>query len=232
MQHNHNNVLLIDDLPTLGVYPQCLRRCPESIWSQISVRANPNQRSLKKKEPIMKMNIARMDIEIPAEVRRQIERKLARLGRLTKDIKEIRLELVEEKTKSRQDRFLSRLSVDISNTLLYGEERGENVLTAFDRAVAKVERQLEYHKGKLRDRVKSSLPGTEPVPSQLSAATPRKVAKTKKFTMKPMTLTEAADQMELLGHSFFLFYNFDSDKLNLIYRRKDGNYGLIEPEKS
>jgi predicted amidophosphoribosyltransferase len=49
MQHNHNNVLLIDDLPTLGVYPQCLRRCPESIWSQISVRANPNQRSLKKR---------------------------------------------------------------------------------------------------------------------------------------------------------------------------------------
>ncbi len=181
----------------------------------------------------MELHIASRDIEIPAEVRRQMDRKLARLGRLAKGIKEIKLELVEEKTKSRQDRFLSRLSVDSGNTLLHGEERGENVLTAFDRVVAKMERQVEHHKGKLRDKGKgASLTGSEPVNNSQLAANPGKVVKIKKFTMKPMTLTEAADQMELLGHDFFLFYNFDSDKLNLLYRRKDGDYGLIEPELS
>ena len=57
-----------------------------------------------------------------------------------------------------------------------------------------------------------------------------KVVKIKRFEVKPMSVAEAIDQMELLGHDFFLFFNDDSKKLNLLYRRKDGNYGLIEPK--
>jgi len=57
------------------------------------------------------------------------------------------------------------------------------------------------------------------------------VVKVKRFIIKPMSLDEAIDQMELLGHTFFLFSNADSNELNLLYRRKDGNYGLIEPER-
>jgi putative sigma-54 modulation protein len=58
----------------------------------------------------------------------------------------------------------------------------------------------------------------------------RKIVKVKRFTIKPMSVAEAAEQMELLGHDFFLFFNADAEELNLLYRRKDGNYGLIEPE--
>ena len=54
--------------------------------------------------------------------------------------------------------------------------------------------------------------------------------KVKRFAIKPMSVAEAADQMELLGHDFFLFFNANTEELNLLYRRKDGNYGLIEPE--
>ena len=60
--------------------------------------------------------------------------------------------------------------------------------------------------------------------------TPGKVVRVKRFTVKPMSVDEAMDQMELLGHDFFLFFNADSEELNLLYRRKDGNCGLIEPE--
>ena len=62
------------------------------------------------------------------------------------------------------------------------------------------------------------------------AQTTGKVTKVKRFAIKPMSVAEAIDQMELLGHDFFLFFNADSEELNLIYRRNDGNYGLIEPE--
>ena len=58
----------------------------------------------------------------------------------------------------------------------------------------------------------------------------QKVVKVKRFAVKPMSVAEAIDQMKLLGHDFFLFFNADTEELNLLYRRKDGNYGLIEPE--
>lgn len=178
----------------------------------------------------MELHITSRSIELSPEVRRRLERKLGRLGRLTKDATEIRLELAEEKTKPRQDRYLVRLTIDSGNTLLHSEERGENVLTAFDRVAAKMERQVEHHKGKLRNKGKgSSLTKSEPVLNMPAAAKTGKVVRVKRFTMKPMTVAEAADQMELLGHGFFLFYNIDAGQLNLLYRRKGGDYGLIEP---
>ena len=63
-----------------------------------------------------------------------------------------------------------------------------------------------------------------------TAPPPKRVIKVKRFAIKPMLVEEAIDQMELLGHDFFLFFNADSEELNLLYRRQDGNYGLIEPE--
>ncbi|GAH63762.1 unnamed protein product, partial [marine sediment metagenome] len=63
-----------------------------------------------------------------------------------------------------------------------------------------------------------------------TAPPPKRVIKVKRFAIKPMSVDEAIDQMELLGHDFFLFFNADTEELNLLYRRKDGNYGLITPE--
>ena len=92
-------------------------------------------------------------------------------------------------------------------------------------------RQLERYKGKLYEKGRGNSFARGEFKEEVETVKPApEVVKVKRFAIKPMSVAEAADQMELLGHSFFLFLNADTEELNLLYRRKDGNYGLIEPE--
>jgi len=107
------------------------------------------------------------------------------------------------------------------------------VYTAIDRVEAVMNRQIERYKGKRRNRGRGSSPARPESIRQTETEEPtEKVTRVKRFTTKLMPVAEAIEQMELLGHDFFLFQNADTEELNLLYRRKDGNYGLIEPELS
>lgn len=182
----------------------------------------------------MELQITGKNIEVTPEVRIYIERKLGKMSRHLSNILKSDVEVFEEKTKSPQQHYVVQVTVDNNGTLLRGEERGGDVFTAIDKVARVMDRQIEHYRGKLNARgarggssirTESSAPamtGTEPEPEP-------KIVKVKRFTVKPMSVTEAADQMELLGHDFFLFRNSETEELNLIYRRKDGNYGLIEP---
>jgi putative sigma-54 modulation protein len=179
----------------------------------------------------MELNITSKGIELTPEANRHIQRKLGRLNRLLRDIIETKVELTEEGTKSRQDRFLARITVFGDNTQLHAEERGETIVTAIDSAARIMQHQVEHHRGKLRGKKGK---GSSLVKDELSRpAEPPQQRKyiVKQLAVKPMPVAEASDQMELLGYDFFFFYNTDTEKLSLLYRRKDGNYGLIEPEK-
>jgi len=92
--------------------------------------------------------------------------------------------------------------------------------------------RIARYKGRRFPRGKDSLRTMEALAQQPDVAPvePHRVVKTKRFTLKPMPLDEATEQMELLGHDFFLFVDSDTGKANLLYRRKDGDYGLIEPD--
>ncbi len=179
----------------------------------------------------MELQVTGINIEITPQIRSHIEKKLGKLSRHMPNIMESRVEITEEKTKSPQQRYLVRVTVDGKGAVFHGEERGEDLVKAIDRAAATLVRQLDHYKGKLHDKgrnisaVKAEL-GEAPAAEEPE----RKVVKTKRFVIKPMSLAEAIEQMEVLGHDFFLFFNADVNKLNLLYRRKDGNYGLIEPE--
>ena len=91
-------------------------------------------------------------------------------------------------------------------------------------------RQIEHHKGKLYDKGRGISLARSDFDETMETQLPRKVVKVKRFPINPMSAEEAIDQMELLGHDFFLFFNADIDGLSLLYRRRDGDYGLIEPE--
>ena len=179
----------------------------------------------------MELQITGTNTELTPAVRRYIERKLGKLTRHLPNIIESQVELSEEKTKSPQQRFIVRVTVAGSGARFHSEERGKDLFTAIDKAAAIMTRQLEHYKGKLYEKGRgiSFARGEFSEESERIKPTP-KVVKVKRFAVKPMTVTEAADQMELLGHDFFLFFNADTEELNLLYRRKDGNYGLIEPE--
>ena len=179
----------------------------------------------------MELQITGTNMQITPTVRRYIERKLGKLNRFLPNILESKIEVSEENTKSPQQHYLVRATVAGSGAVFHGEDRGEDLFKAIDRVAAIMTRQLEHHKGKLyeKGRGNSLARGEFNTEAETIESTP-KVVKVKRFTVKPMSLLEATEQMELLSHDFFLFYNADAEATNLLYRRKDGNYGLIEPE--
>ena len=179
----------------------------------------------------MELQVTGKNMELSPEVRSYIGRKLGKLSHYLPHIVGAKVEVFEEKTKSPQQHFVVQVTVDSNGTLLRSEERGADILTATNKVASVISRRIEHYKGKLYDKRKGSSfarggfrERAKPVQS------PQKVVKLKRFAMKPMSVDEAIYQMELLGHDFFLFLNDETEELNLLYRRKDDNYGLIEPE--
>ncbi len=184
----------------------------------------------------MEMQISGKNIDVLPAVRSYITRKLGKIDRYLPNILAFDVVVTEEKTKSPDQRYIVQVTVNNNGTLLRGEERGQDFYTATDKVAEVMSRQIEHYKGKLPYSKKRATPsirtGTtgENGPAQEEAVeTGPRIVKTKKFDVKPMSLDEAVDQMELLGHDFFLFFNPDDNRMNLLYKRKDGNYGLIEP---
>ena len=178
----------------------------------------------------MELQITGKNIEVSPTVRGYIERKLSKINRHLPNILEAKVEITEEKTKSPQQHFVVQVTVNSKGTLLRTEHRAEDLFTAIDKVVATMNRQIEHYKGKLYDKGRGSSLARGGLPPEAEVAEPPRVTKVKRFAIKPMLTNEAIDQMELLGHDFFLFYNIDTEGLNLVYKRRDGNYGLIETE--
>ncbi len=179
----------------------------------------------------MELQIAAQNMELSPAVRRYIEQKLGRLNRHLPNIILSRVEIIEEKTKSPEQRYVVKITLESSGTLLRGEGRGGDLFTAIDKVAGVMDRQIEHRKGKLYEKGRGDSFARSEFSEEVEAMEPpRKVVKVKRFAVKPMPVSEAIEQMELLGHDFFLFLNADTGEVNLLYRRKDGNYGQIEPE--
>lgn len=180
----------------------------------------------------MELTITGQNLDITSLVREYIDKRLGKLDRHLPALTGGKVEIVEEQTKSREQRYVVQVTLDTAGTVIRGEERGSDLFTAVDKVADVLDRRLERFKGKLYDRTRKSgsfARGTyTPEPGELPA-TP-KVVKTKRFPVKETSVDDAIDQMLLLGHDFFLFINADNQKLNLVYVREDGNYGLIEPQ--
>jgi putative sigma-54 modulation protein len=184
----------------------------------------------------MEMHVTGKNIELMPEVREYISLKMGKINRFLPNILSFDVVASEEKTRSPEQRFIVQVTLDSNGTLIRGEERGQDVYTATDKVFEVMSRQIEHYKGKLpysKTRGSQSIrtnttEATASIASEVSE-TDTRIVRTKRFDVKPMSLDEAVDQMELLGHDFFLFFNPDNNNMNLIYKRKDGNYGLIEP---
>ena len=178
----------------------------------------------------MELQITGTNMEIIPTVRRYVERKLGKLNRHLPNIIDSRVEISEEKTRSPRQHYLVRATVNGNGAVFHGEERGEDLFKAIDRVAAIMIRQLEHHKGKLYSKGRGSSLARGEFSESAEPEFAGKVVKVKRFAVKPMTQDEAIDQMELLHHDFFLFFNADSEEFRLLYRRRDGDYGLIELE--
>ncbi len=134
------------------------------------------------------------------------------------------------------------ITCDIGGHVLRAIERHSDPLNAFDQALEKLQRQITRYKDRLVDRRKRAgehrgvtLPAAQPEPEVEEVEVPAvpvdfEIVRVKSHTLKPMTPEEAVLQMEMLGHDFFVFFDGSAERVGVVYRRRDGGYGLIEPE--
>lgn len=182
------------------------------------------------------LEIAGREFEVTDRIREYVTKKVAKLDRHLSAIEEIRVDLAHVKTaRSASDRYVAQMTVRGKGMLLRAEERADDIRTAIDTALDKMTRQIARFKGKHqrgRGDGKSAAevaPDVEPLP-ELETEEPPVIIRRKKFDLIPMVEEEAIEQMKLLGHdNFFIFYNAKAGAINVLYRRRDGTYGLIEP---
>ena len=133
-------------------------------------------------------------------------------------------------------RHIVEVTVPINGILLRGEEATTDMYASIDLVIEKLEKQIEKYKTKLSRKLKSGSFKTELIPAAPlngkadGSEDEFDIVKTKRFAVKPMAVDEAVMQMNLINHDFYVFANADTEEVNVVYRRKDGRYGLIEPE--
>ncbi len=183
----------------------------------------------------MELMIHGRNMEITPRLRSYVERKVGRLDRYLPDIAEIRVDLADEKANRMGKNQVAQITLRHDRgTILRAEERTSDVFAAVDTVVDKMYRQIERYKGKRRRREgaeHNSFAGYETA-IQLAEDEFEQgdVIRRKLFSVEPMHEEEAIEQMDLLGHDFFVFVNADTESVNVLYRRRDGNYGLLEPD--
>ena len=180
----------------------------------------------------MQVIVQGRNLQVTDRLREYVEDKTNKLDRYLPTITEARMELSTEKTRSAEDRQVAQLTVRIKGVLLRSEERSADMFTSVDMVMDKIRRQIDRYKKKRRGRLRNpqvdSLADEDVEDEELSSEA--RIVRTKRFRVTPMGPGEAVEQMELLGHSFFMFYNVDEGQLNVVYRRRDGDYGLLQPE--
>jgi putative sigma-54 modulation protein len=177
------------------------------------------------------------EFEVTDHIRDYVTKKVAKLDRHLGTIEDIRVDLAYVKAaRSAADRYVAQMTVRGKGFILRSEERADDVRTATDTAVDKLSRQIVRFKGKhLRGRgdgksaVDVALEAEAPAEEAEETEVTPVIARRKKFDVIPMEEMEAIEQMKLLAHdNFFIFDNAESGLVNILYRRRDGTYGLIE----
>src|SRR5512142_752588 len=183
-----------------------------------------------------KVDVQARNIRLTDRIKSHVEQRAAKLDHYLALIEEANVELTHHASaRSANDRNVAQITVRGKGLILRTEERSDEVLTAFDTALDKLHRQIDRYKGKHYHGRGNGHGAAEPVeetpPAEITDELPPIIAKRKQFRILPMNELEAVEQMNLLGHdNFFIFYNAETSRINVLYRRRDGSYGLIEPE--
>ena len=174
----------------------------------------------------MIVKVSAKNMTMTDALRNVVEKKLSKLDRYFDPELEAQATLSVQK-----NRQIIEVTIPFNGVILRGEEVNDDMYTSIDLVLDKLERQIRKQKTKLARRIHNDSVRFQSIPEiEEDEKEEPKVVKTKRFAIKPMSTEEAVLQMELLGHSFFVYENANSEEVNVVYKRKDGNYGLIEPE--
>jgi len=191
----------------------------------------------------MNLQIHARNVEVNDRLRDYVEKKLSRLDRYLPYVLDVRVDISYDHRHEEGNRSTAQLTVrDSRGTIIRAEEKkGADTFSAVDAAMDKLYRQIsrykdkrQRHAGRNFDQLEPEWADVEPLPLSKIAEpdtddTTEAIVRRKQINVTPMSEQEAIDQMELLGHKFFVFYNMDSATINVLYRRDNGDYGLLEP---
>ena len=195
----------------------------------------------------MEMQILARNMRLSERSEDYIQKKVARLERHLRERADAKLELSRTASRSETDRFVAQMTISASGATLRGQESGLTLFAAVDAVADVMDKQIRRYKGRayrtsqarrsarnqaIREDVGALLEEiaadeeeqNEPIEEM------GKVVRVKRFAMKPMTVEDAIMEMELLDHDFFLFQNAETERHSVVYRRTDGDYGVIEPD--
>ncbi len=176
----------------------------------------------------MRLIFAGKNMDVTQALKSVTEEKLSRLDKYFDEDIEGHVTYSTER-----DRHTIEVTINLPDTIIRAEEETYDMYESLDKVVDILEKQIRRHKGKLKAKYRNTetirFENIKPLQDEEEENGP-KIVKTKRFLLKPMNSEEAVLQMELLGHDFFVYMDGDTGETNVVYKRKDGNYGVIEPE--
>lgn len=176
----------------------------------------------------MKVTIVAKNVEVTPALKEMVEKKISKLDKYFEPNVEAKATLSVQK-----NRQIFEVTIPFNGIILRREESSDDMYKSIDIVEEKLQRQIRKQKTKLsRKNTGGSLRYPDFVPGEVKdeIENTSKVVKTKNFSVKPMSREEAILQLEMLGHNFFVYEDSESNNINVLYKRNDGNYGLIEPE--
>jgi putative sigma-54 modulation protein len=183
------------------------------------------------------ININARNMDLTPTLRNYVEKKTARIDRYMPNVIEVDIDLSAENARSANKRQVAQITVrDARGAILRAEERSADMFASVDAVIDKLYRQIKRYRGK---QMRHRRAGSEdfvnleqvPLPDETDEAeVERTIVRRKQFSLRPMIAEEAIEQMEMLGHDFFVFFNADAEAINVLYRRQDENYGLLQPQ--
>jgi len=180
----------------------------------------------------MRLHVKGKNVEVSDAIHDYAERKLGKLAPQLADPTHVELELAVEKNPSIADNHVAEATIWTKGPVLRAREASGDMKASIDLLVDKLERQVKRYRQKRRheherhhERANGAVPAAASIPSTEGTM----IVKTKQFVLNGMSPEEAVEQLELIGHDFFVFKNDESGEINVVYRRRDGDYGVIEP---
>lgn len=178
----------------------------------------------------MAVKVRGKNIEVTQALKDYVEKRVQTITKQFKTVGEITAVMRVEKGKHTVE-----ITVPASGIVLRAQETSDNMYASIDECVEKIERQIHKYKTRLMKRKYNNFRDAEPAPLPDNEELPEetgefKVARVKNYAMRPMGVQEAIMQMNMLNHDFFVFFNAETEQIAIVYRRKSGDYGLINPE--
>ena len=187
----------------------------------------------------MDVQIKTQNVRLTDHLREYIESRVGKLDSVNERTTDAKFELRSEHPRSGGEQFIAQFTIAMRGNLLRSEVRNHDQHTAIDQSIDKMKRQIRRYRDRKigrgrRNAMSLGELAVDQVETDEAADAVEEpqgaIVRRKRFALQPMDAEEAVEQMELLGHTFFVYFNPDTGQTNVLYRRADGDYGVIEPE--